>query len=80
MNTNRSSNLIVAGLFAAALLFTQLNRIVGDQFLPAAQRFTRTNIRKLTKTTPLMDSGLFGPVRIVSEALSTMAAHTPRPE
>ena len=45
------------------------NRIIGDQLLPLEQRFTRTNIRKLTKDTPLMDSRLFGPVRILSEAL-----------
>ena len=43
------------------------NRIIGDQFLPPAQRLTRTNIRKLTKTTPLMESGLLGPVRLLSE-------------
>jgi hypothetical protein len=44
------------------------NRIIGDQSLPEAQRFTRTNIRLLTSKTPLMPSGLLGPVRLeVSE-------------
>jgi hypothetical protein len=43
------------------------NRIIGDQSLPPDKRFTRTNIRKLTKDTPLMDSGLLGPVRLLSE-------------
>jgi hypothetical protein len=43
------------------------NRIIGDQFLPPGQRLTRTNIRKLTKATPLMESGLLGPVRLLSE-------------
>ena len=43
------------------------NRIIGDQSLPPEKRFTRTNIRKLTKDTPLMDSGLLGPVRILVE-------------
>jgi hypothetical protein len=43
------------------------NRIIGDQFLPPEKRFTRTNIRKLTKDTPLMDSGLIGPVRMLAE-------------
>ena len=43
------------------------NRIIGDQSLPAEKRLTRTNIRKLTKDTPLMDSGLLGPVRILAE-------------
>ncbi|HWD94547.1 MAG TPA: glycosyl hydrolase [Verrucomicrobiae bacterium] len=41
------------------------NRIIGDQSLPEAQRFTRTNIRLLTAKTPLMPSGLFGPVSLV---------------
>jgi hypothetical protein len=43
------------------------NRIIGDHSLPAEQRFTRTNVRKLTKDTPLMDSGLLGPVRLLTE-------------
>ncbi len=43
------------------------NRIIGDQFLQPEKRFTRTNIRKLTKDTPLMESGLLGPVRILVE-------------
>jgi hypothetical protein len=43
------------------------NRIIGDQSLPKEQRFTRTNIRKLTKDTPLMESGLIGPVRLLEE-------------
>jgi hypothetical protein len=41
------------------------NRIIGDQFLPAEKRFTRTNIRKLTQETALMESGLLGPVRLL---------------
>jgi hypothetical protein len=40
------------------------NRIIGDQSLPAEKRFTRTNIRKLTRETPLMESGLLGPVML----------------
>jgi hypothetical protein len=44
------------------------NRIIGDDELPPEQRLTRTNIRKLTKDTPLMPSGLLGPVRILSAA------------
>jgi hypothetical protein len=42
------------------------NRIIGDDALPPEQRFTKTNIRKLTKDTPLVPSGLFGPVRILA--------------
>jgi hypothetical protein len=41
------------------------NRIIGDQHLPPGEGRTRTNIRKLTKETPLVESGLLGPVRIL---------------
>jgi hypothetical protein len=44
------------------------NRIIGDASLPKEQRLTRTNIRKLTKDTKLMESGLLGPVRILTES------------
>jgi hypothetical protein len=40
------------------------NRIIGDAALPREQRLTRTNIRKLTKDTKLMESGLLGPVQL----------------
>jgi hypothetical protein len=46
------------------------NRIIGDAALPADQRLTRTNIRKLTATTPLIASGLFGPVQLLETAKS----------
>jgi hypothetical protein len=42
------------------------NRIIGDQSLPAEKRLTRTNVRKFTKDTPLMPSGLLGPVTLQS--------------
>jgi hypothetical protein len=38
------------------------NRLIGDQFLPEEKRFTRTNIRKFTRDSELMPSGLLGPV------------------
>ncbi|MCX7866031.1 MAG: glycosyl hydrolase [Limisphaera sp.] len=41
------------------------NRLIGDSALPPEQRRTRTNIRKFTPETPLMRSGLFGPVRLL---------------
>ena len=41
------------------------NRIIGDAALPKEQRLTQTNIRKLTKDTKLMESGLLGPVRLL---------------
>ncbi len=47
------------------------NRIIGDASLPQKQRLTRTNIRKLTKDTPLMESGLLGPVRLLGQKEST---------
>jgi hypothetical protein len=43
------------------------NRIIGDEALPVEKRLTRTNIRKLTRSTPLMESGLIGPVTILEE-------------
>jgi hypothetical protein len=39
-------------------------RILGDAALPPDRRYTRTNIRNLTKDTALMPSGLLGPVRV----------------
>jgi hypothetical protein len=41
------------------------NRIIGDASLPPNQRTTHTNIRTLTEKTPLMTSGLLGPVRLL---------------
>jgi len=43
------------------------NRIIGDHSLPPDKRFTKTNIRKLTKDTPLMPAGLLGPVTLQAE-------------
>lgn len=40
------------------------NRIIGDDSLPVSQRLTKTNIRKLTRDTELMPSGLLGPVQV----------------
>ncbi len=40
------------------------NRIIGDQSLPQEKRLTRTNITKLTRDTPLIESGLLGPVTV----------------
>jgi hypothetical protein len=41
------------------------NRIIGDASLPPEHRLTRTNIRAFTAETPLMESGLLGPVRVL---------------
>jgi hypothetical protein len=41
------------------------NRLVGDQFLPEEKRITRTNLKgQHTKSSPLVPSGLLGPVTI----------------
>jgi hypothetical protein len=40
------------------------NRIIGDQSLPEGKRFTHTNITKFTADSPLMPSGLLGPVSV----------------
>ncbi len=49
------------------------NRIIGDAALPPEQRLTHTNIRKLTKDTPLMSSGLWGPVRLMTACRTNSA-------
>jgi hypothetical protein len=48
------------------------NRIIGDAALEEEKRKTRTNIRNLTSDTPLMRSGLLGPVRLVEALEATM--------
>jgi len=40
------------------------NRLIGDQFLPERQRFTHTNVRRFTKASHLLESGLLGPVQL----------------
>jgi hypothetical protein len=42
------------------------NRLIGDAKLSPERRRTSTNIRRLTGDTPLMPSGLLGPVEITS--------------
>ncbi|MEI6175503.1 MAG: glycosyl hydrolase [Verrucomicrobiota bacterium] len=43
------------------------NRLIGDASLPPEKRLTETNIRKFVATTPLLPSGLLGPVTILSQ-------------
>ena len=43
------------------------NRIIGDQIQGLKKPFTKTNIRKLTKDSALMPSGLLGPVNLKRE-------------
>jgi hypothetical protein len=42
------------------------NRLIGDLRLPPGKRLTRTNIQKFQPDSPLLPSGLLGPVRLVS--------------
>ena len=59
----------VAGKNSLKVQVTNLwpNRIIGDQSLPEGKRFTHTNITKFTKDSPLMTSGLLGPVTVKVE-------------
>jgi hypothetical protein len=43
------------------------NRLIGDQFLPVEKRYAFTNIGKFTKESPLLESGLLGPVNLIIE-------------
>jgi hypothetical protein len=44
------------------------NRVIGDAALPESERRTRTNVRRLKADTPLMPSGLLGPVRLLESS------------
>lgn len=47
------------------------NRLIGDQRLPPEQRRTSTNITKFTRDSPLLPSGLLGPVTVLHAAADT---------
>jgi hypothetical protein len=44
------------------------NRLIGDAGLPPEKRFTETNMHKFTAATPLLASGLLGPVEVLASA------------
>jgi hypothetical protein len=41
------------------------NRLIGDASLPPEKRFTETNMHKFTAASPLLASGLLGPVEVL---------------
>jgi len=43
------------------------NRLIGDAALPPEKRLTKTNVTKFKKDSPLLPSGLLGPVRLITE-------------
>jgi hypothetical protein len=43
------------------------NRLIGDAGLPPEKRLTKTNVTKFKKDSPLLPSGLLGPVRLITE-------------
>lgn len=45
------------------------NRLIGDEALPKDKRFTETNIHKFGASSPLLPSGLIGPVTLLNEQL-----------
>jgi hypothetical protein len=56
------------------------NRLIGDQQLPPEKRFTRTNITKFRADSPLLPSGLLGPVSIrVARQVKLAPAHAGTP-
>ena len=64
----RIDGMIHAGMNTIEVDVTNLwpNRLIGDAQDPNGKHYTWTNIRKYTKDSPLLPSGMLGPVRIES--------------
>ncbi|MGH7953262.1 MAG: glycosylhydrolase-like jelly roll fold domain-containing protein, partial [Limisphaerales bacterium] len=45
------------------------NRLIRDESLPKGQRLTETNIHKFAPTSPLLPSGLIGPVNVLEVSI-----------
>ena len=43
------------------------NRLIGDESLPESKRLTTTNAHKFSSATPLLPSGLLGPVLLQTQ-------------
>jgi hypothetical protein len=50
------------------------NRLIGDESLPKESRFTETNMHKFGPASPLLPSGLIGPVRLFEEEMKLSKA------
>ncbi len=50
------------------------NRLIGDESLPPAKRLTHTNITKFNAASPLLPSGLLGPVMVETRQVARMTA------
>lgn len=64
------TSFLKAGVNTIELDVTNLwpNRIIGDAQPSATERFTHTNILKYTASSPLLPSGLIGPITLESKA------------
>jgi hypothetical protein len=50
------------------------NRLIGDEWLPLEKRLTKTNITKFKADSPLLPSGLLGPVTVEARQVLKMTA------
>jgi hypothetical protein len=77
--TTRIDGLIRVGPNTIEVDVTNLwpNRLIGDAQDPNGRHYTWTNIRKYTKDSPLLPSGMLGPVRI--EPLHNITLSIPSP-
>jgi hypothetical protein len=53
-----------ANQFEVTVANLWVNRLVGDELLPPDQRVAKTNARSFKQDTPLLESGLLGPVNL----------------
>ena len=65
---------LTAGQNRLSIEITNLwpNRLIGDQFLPRSERIGFTNIAKFTRESPLLESGLIGPVKILAASMRVL--------